>query len=100
MEFEDSVSRTLLDLLRTTASNQVFTVGDGSTSAIVVANALFQILTDPEQKDNEWLNGVDKYQDDYNEVIRIVYEKDRSAFMTISRAHEIKGEGFDPLGED
>lgn len=37
---------------------------------------------------------------DYNEVIRIVYEKDRSAFMTISRAHEIKGEGFDPLGED
>lgn len=49
MEFDDSVARTILDLFRTTASNQVFTVGDGSTSAIVVANALFQALTDKNQ---------------------------------------------------
>lgn len=49
IEFDDSVARTILDLFRTTASNQVFTVGDGSTSAIVVANALFQTLTDPDQ---------------------------------------------------
>ena len=46
MEFDDAVARTILDLFRTTASNQVFTVGDGSTSAIVVANSLFQALTD------------------------------------------------------
>ena len=49
ISFEDEVARTILDLFRTTASNQVFNVGDGSTSAIVVANALFQSLTDPEQ---------------------------------------------------
>lgn len=49
MSFDDEVSRTILDLFRTTASNQVLSVGDGSTSAIVVANALFQALTDPNQ---------------------------------------------------
>ena len=40
MSFQDEVSRTILELLRLTASNQVLMVGDGSTSAIVVANAL------------------------------------------------------------
>lgn len=49
ISFDDEVARTILDLFRTTASNQVLSVGDGSTSAIVVANALFQTLTDPEQ---------------------------------------------------
>jgi len=49
IEFDDAVARTILDLFRTTASSQVFTVGDGSTSAIVVANALFQALTDETQ---------------------------------------------------
>lgn len=49
MSFNDDVSRTILDLFRKTASSQVLNVGDGSTSAIVVANALFQALTDPEQ---------------------------------------------------
>lgn len=51
MSFQDEVSKTILDLLRTTASNQVLTVGDGSTSAIVVANALFQSLTDPKRRE-------------------------------------------------
>lgn len=49
MSFNDEVSRTILDLFRTTASSQVLSVGDGSTSSIVVANALFQALTDPEK---------------------------------------------------
>lgn len=49
IEFDDAVARTILDLFRTTASNQVFTVGDGSTSAIVVANSLFQALTKEDQ---------------------------------------------------
>jgi len=52
MSFEDEVSRTILDLFRVTSSNQVLSVGDGSTSAIVVANALFQALTDPKQVEN------------------------------------------------
>jgi len=46
--FDDEVSRTILDLLRRTASDQVLNVGDGSTSAIIVANALYQVLTDNE----------------------------------------------------
>lgn len=52
MSFNDEVSRTILDLFKMTASNQVLTVGDGSTSAIVVANALFQTLTDKAQLDH------------------------------------------------
>ena len=32
------------------SANQVLSVGDGSTSAIVVANALFQTLTDPKRR--------------------------------------------------
>lgn len=47
--FDDEVSRTILDLLRRTASDQVLNVGDGSTSAIIVANALYQTLTDPDR---------------------------------------------------
>lgn len=52
LDFDDPVSKTILDLLRTTSSNQVLNVGDGSTSAIVVSNALYQALTDPEQQEN------------------------------------------------
>ena len=37
---------------------------------------------------------------EYNEIKRIVYKYDKKAFMTISRAHEIKGEGFEPLEDD
>lgn len=43
--FDDEVGRTILDIIRQVASNQVLTVGDGSTSAIIVANALFDALT-------------------------------------------------------
>lgn len=46
--FDNEVSRTILDLVRQVASNQVLIVGDGSTSAIVVASALYSSLTDPE----------------------------------------------------
>ena len=49
LSFSDEVSRTVLDLVRSIASTQVLTVGDGSTSAIVVANALYNALTDPEK---------------------------------------------------
>lgn len=51
LSFEDEVGRTILDLLRTTASSQVLSVGDGSTSAIIVANALYQTLTSEEQRE-------------------------------------------------
>jgi chaperonin GroEL len=46
LSFNDEASRTILDLIRQVASNQVMTVGDGSTSAIVVAEALYSALTD------------------------------------------------------
>lgn len=51
LSFDNEVSRTILDIFRNTASSQVYNVGDGSTSAIVVANALFQALTDPGNKE-------------------------------------------------
>jgi chaperonin GroEL len=50
INFDDEVARTILDMLRQVASNQVLTVGDGSTSAIVVANSLYSALTDEENK--------------------------------------------------
>jgi chaperonin GroEL len=50
INFNDEISRTILDLVRQVASNQVLTVGDGSTSAIVVSEALFSAITDPELK--------------------------------------------------
>ena len=46
ISFEDEVSRTILDLVRNITSNQALTVGDGTTSAVVIANALYQSLTD------------------------------------------------------
>jgi chaperonin GroEL len=46
--FQDEVSSTILDMVKTISVSQVQSVGDGSTSAIVVANALLQGLTDPQ----------------------------------------------------
>jgi chaperonin GroEL len=50
MIFDDEVANTVLDIVRQVASAQVTTVGDGSTSAIVIASALYQALTDPGNK--------------------------------------------------
>lgn len=46
MSFDNEISRTVLDIVRNISSNQVASVGDGSTSAIVVANALYNAITD------------------------------------------------------
>lgn len=46
INFQDETARTVLEIIRNVASNQVLTVGDGSTSAIIVANALYSALTD------------------------------------------------------
>lgn len=46
MVFDDDVARTVLEILRNIAGSQVTTVGDGSTSSIIVANALYSALTD------------------------------------------------------
>jgi chaperonin GroEL len=46
ISFDDEMSRTILDILRQVASGQVLSVGDGSTSAIVVSEALYSALTD------------------------------------------------------
>ena len=56
ISFNDQVAGTILDIVRQTASNQVRTVGDGSTSVIVVANALYSALTD--EKNSEWFNKI------------------------------------------
>ena len=48
MTFEDEIARTVRDLVYNISRNQVLAVGDGSTSAIIVANALYQELTNKE----------------------------------------------------
>ena len=42
---DDEVARTILDILRNISGDQVAAVGDGSTSAVVIASALYEVLT-------------------------------------------------------
>jgi chaperonin GroEL len=51
ISFDDELARTVLDILRQVASNQVLSVGDGSTSSIVVAEALYSALTSEANKE-------------------------------------------------
>ena len=51
MTFQDEIARTVLDMVRSISSNQVLSVGDGSTSTIVVANAMYQEFTSEENKE-------------------------------------------------
>lgn len=49
--FQDEIARTILDMIRSISSNQVLAVGDGSTSTIVVANAMYQEFTAEHNKE-------------------------------------------------
>jgi len=49
---DDEVARTILDILRNISGTQVSTVGDGSTSAVVVAASLYETLTSKDVKEN------------------------------------------------
>ena len=90
IEFDDSVARTILDLFKTTASNQVFTVGDGSTSAIVVANALFQTLTDENQLDHFKKIAPKDIVDILNDLSEMVEDELRKIAIPISEdMHEL-----------
>lgn len=51
INFRDDVSETVLDIVREISQDQVTAVGDGSTSAIIIANAIYQELTDPANQD-------------------------------------------------
>ena len=51
MSFQDEIAKTVLDLIRNISKEQVLAVGDGSTSAIIVANALYQEFTAEKNKD-------------------------------------------------
>jgi len=90
IEFDDAVARTILDLFRTTASNQVFTVGDGSTSAIVVANALFQTLTDEQQLDHFKKIAPKDIVDILNDLSELVEEELKKLAIPVSEdMHEL-----------
>lgn len=47
---DDEVARTILDILRNISGSQVTAVGDGSTSAVVVAAELYNTITDKKYK--------------------------------------------------
>lgn len=59
IRFADPVANIVLHELRNIASRQVVSVGDGSTSAIIIANALYQAITDLEGNDFEDFTGKD-----------------------------------------
>lgn len=56
MIFDNEISRTILDLLKNISSSQVASVGDGSTSAIVVASSLYEFITN--KNNNEYFKRV------------------------------------------
>lgn len=51
MAFQDEIAKTVLDLVKNISREQVLAVGDGSTSAIIVANALYQEFTAEKNKE-------------------------------------------------
>lgn len=50
LRFQDEASRTIHELIRKISAEQVMRVGDGSTSAIIVASELYKYLTDKNTK--------------------------------------------------
>lgn len=53
IQINDDVGTVILDMIRQIANTQVITVGDGSTSAILIANSLYQAITDNDEKITE-----------------------------------------------
>lgn len=53
IQINDDVGTVILDMIRQIANTQVITVGDGSTSAILIANSLYQAITDNDEKFTE-----------------------------------------------
>jgi chaperonin GroEL len=84
LSFSDEVSRTVLDLVRSIASTQVLTVGDGSTSAIVVANALYNALTDPEKTKFFKKVAAKDITDILNDLSEILEEEMKSRAVPVS----------------
>lgn len=50
VNISDEVARTIIDILRNITSDQASSVGDGTTSAIIVAASLYRAITDTENK--------------------------------------------------
>lgn len=51
VNINDEVARTVVEILRNISIAQATSVGDGTTSAIVVASSLYKMITDPANKD-------------------------------------------------
>ncbi len=120
LSFHDEVARTILEIVRKIGNNQVFEVGDGSTSAIIIANALYSALTDPNNADQfagaspkdivDILNDVASYLEDeipkvlepYNgrievleQIATVATNNDRNTGKFISEVYKEIGEyGF------
>ena len=50
VNISDEVARTIIEILRNITSAQASSVGDGTTSAIIVASSLYRAITDNENK--------------------------------------------------
>ena len=50
VNISDEVARTIIEILRNITSAQASSVGDGTTSAIIVAASLYRAITDTENK--------------------------------------------------
>lgn len=94
--FSDELPRTILDLVQTISQNQVLSVGDGSTSTVVVANALHNILTDANNKETlfkriaakditDMLNTLATYiEEEIRSLARPIPEDDLSELETVA----------------
>jgi chaperonin GroEL len=101
MTFDNEISRTILDILKSISSSQVSTVGDGSTSAIVVASSLYEAITDPANK--EMLSKVASKDivDMLNYLAEILEEELKKAAKPISEdLHELDTVGAIAVNND
>ena len=74
LRFSDAVANIVLAQLRSIARNQVRLVGDGSTSAIIIANSLYQAITDLDAGKFDSFSGKD-IVDILNELAKYFEEK-------------------------
>lgn len=56
MKFENPIATTIYDIIKKISYNLVQTVGDGSTSSVIIAERLFSYINDEIEKENSFLS--------------------------------------------
>jgi len=86
MNYNYDISRTVLDIVKKISKSLVRTVGDGSTSSVIIANELFNSI-------NEISKELELAPQDILEIFNVLAEKFET--MILNHATQITDENFD-----